>query len=76
MTNILSEEIVRIYRDKIWELYEILKKILSNREPQFASRFIEEFTKALETTRQLSIAYHSQTNRQTERINQEVGTFL
>ena len=76
MTNILSEEIVRIYRDKIWELYEILKKILSNREPQFASRFIEEFTKALETTRQLSIAYHSQTNRQTERINQEVRTFL
>ena len=76
MTNILSEEIVRIYRDKIWELYEILKKILSNREPQFASRFIEEFTKALETTRQLSIAYHSQTNRQTERINQEEGTFL
>ena len=32
--------------------------------------------KALETTRQLSTAYHSQTDEQTERINQEVRIFL
>jgi len=32
--------------------------------------------KALGTTRQLSMAYHSQTDRQMERINQEVRTFL
>jgi len=32
--------------------------------------------KALGTTRQLSTAYHPQTDSQTERINQEVGTFL
>jgi len=32
--------------------------------------------KALETKRQLSIAYHPQTDSQTERINQEIGTFL
>ena len=32
--------------------------------------------KALETTRQLSTAYHSQTDGQTERINQEVRIFL
>ena len=37
---------------------------------------MEEFTKALGTTRQLSMAYHPQTDGQTERINQEVGTFL
>ena len=37
---------------------------------------MEEFTKALETKRQLSIAYHSQTDGQMERINQEIRTFL
>ena len=39
-------------------------------------KFIEEFTKVLETMRQLLTMYHSQTDGQTERINQEVGTFL
>ena len=37
---------------------------------------MEEFTKALETKRQLSTAYHPQTDGQMERINQEIGMFL
>jgi len=52
------------------------KKILSDREPQFVSKFMEEFTKALGIRRQLLTAYHPQTDGQTERINQEIGTFL
>ena len=76
ITNILLEEIAKIYRDEIWKLHRIPRRILSNREPQFASRFIEELMKALETKRMLLTAYHPQTNGQTERINQEIGTFL
>ena len=76
MMNISSEEIAKIYRNKIWKLHGILKKVLSNRKPQFTLRFMEKFTKALGTTRQLLIIYHSQTDRQMERINQKVGTFL
>ena len=75
-TNISSEGIVKIYRDKIWKLHRVPKKILSNRGLQFASKFMEEFTKVLGTTRQLSTAYHSQTDGQTEQINQEVEIFL
>ena len=74
--NISSEEIAKIYRDKIWKLHGIPKKILSDRRPQFVSKFMEELTKALGTKRQLSTAYHPQTNGQMERINQEIGTFL
>jgi len=37
---------------------------------------MEELTKALGTTRQLSTVYHPQTDSQMERINQEIGTFL
>ena len=76
MTNVSSEGIAKIHRDDIWKLHGIPRKILSNREPQFASKFMEEFTKVLGTKRQLSIAYHPQTDDQTERINQEIGTFL
>ena len=75
-TNISSEGIVKIYRDNIWKLYRISRKILSDRGLQFASKFMEEFTKVLGTKRQLSTAYHLQTDGQTERINQEIGTFL
>ena len=74
--NILSEGIAKIYRDNIWKLHGVPKKILSDRGPQFTLKFMEEFTKALGTKRQLSIVYHSQTDGQTERINQEIGTFL
>ena len=50
--------------------------ILSNRGPQFASKFMEELTRVLGTKRKLSTAYHPQTDGQTERINQEIGMFL
>ena len=76
MTNVSSEEIAKIYKDEIWKLHGVLRKILSDREPQFASRFMKKLMKALGTKRMLSMAYHSQTNGQTERINKEVGTFL
>ena len=69
ITNISLEGIAKIYRDDIWKLHRISRKILSDRGPQFASKFMEEFTKALETKKQLSMAYHPQTNGQTERIN-------
>ena len=74
--NISSEGIAKIYRDEIWKLHGVSRKILSNRGLQFTSKFMEEFTKVLGTKRQLSTAYHSQTDSQMERINQEIGTFL
>jgi len=75
-TNVLSEAIAKIYRDNIWKLHGIPRRILSDRGPQFTSKFMEEFTRVLGTKRQLSTAYHPQTDGQTERINQEIGTFL
>jgi len=67
--NISSEGLAKIYRDKIWKIHSVPRKILSDRGPQFASRFMEELIKALGTKRMISMAYHPQTDRQTERIN-------
>jgi len=76
MMNISSEGIIKIYRDNIWKLHGVPKKILSDRGPQFALNFIEEFTKVLGIKRQLLTVYYPQTDGQTERINQEIGIFL
>ena len=62
MTNILLEGIAKIYRNNIWKLHGVPRKILSNKGPQFTLKFIEKFTKALGTRRQLSMAYHPQTD--------------
>jgi len=69
ITNISLEGVAKIYRDDIWKLHGVPKKILSNRRPQFTSKFMEEFTKALEIKRQLSTAYYPQTDGQMKRIN-------
>ena len=74
--SISSEGIAKIYRDNIWKLHGVPRKILSDWGLQFALKFIEEFTRVLGTTRQLSTAYHPQTDGQTERINQEIEMFL
>ena len=74
--NFSLEEIAKIYRDDIWKLHGIPRKILSDRGLQFTSKFMEEFTKALGMKRQLLMAYHPQTDGQTERINQDIGMFL
>jgi len=58
MTNISLEGIVKIYRDNIWKLYGVPRKILSDRGPQFTSKFMKEFMKALGAKRQLLMAYH------------------
>jgi len=46
---VLSENIAKIYRNKIWKLHKVPQKVLSNKEPQFVSKFIKDLTKALET---------------------------
>jgi len=63
---ILSKKIAKIYQDKIWKLHRIPKNILSDRKPQFTSKFIENLTKALGTKRTLSTAYYPQIDGQTE----------
>jgi len=74
--TISSEGIAKIYKDEIWKMHRIPRKILSDRELQFALRFIEKLIKALGTKKMLLTMYHPQLDRQTEKINQEIETFL
>ena len=67
--SILLKEIAKIYKDDIWKLHGVPRKIWSDWEPQFALKFIEEFMRALRMTKQLSMVYHPQKDGQMERIN-------
>ena len=49
--SILLEETGKIYRNNIWKLHGVPRKILSDQGPQFELRFMEEFTKVLGTER-------------------------
>jgi len=57
-TSVSLKEIAKIYQDKIWKLHEIPRRILNDRKPQFASKFMDDLTKALDMKRTLSMAYH------------------
>ena len=66
ITVVSSKEITKIYRDNIWKIHRVSRKILSNKGSQLTLQFMEDLSKILGTKQMLSIAYHSQTNGQTE----------
>jgi hypothetical protein len=59
-----------LYIVRILSLHGIPKTIVSDRGPQFVSKFWEELHKSLGTKLLHSSAYHPQTSGQTERVNQ------
>ena len=65
-----------LYRDQVFRLYELLKKIIHDRGPQFNVKFMRELYKALHIEGNPSTAYYPQTNSQTECINQEIEQYL
>jgi transposase InsO family protein len=57
-------------------LHGVPKTIVSDRGPQFVSKFWEELHKSLGTKLLHSLAYHPQTSGQTERVNQILEDML
>jgi hypothetical protein len=65
-----------LYIARILSLYGVPKTIVSDRGPQFISKFWEELHKSLGTILLHSSAYHPQTSGQTERVNQILEDML
>jgi hypothetical protein len=59
----------------VFAIYEIPRKIISDRGPQFASRVMKAVLKAMGIKSALSTAYHPQTDGATEWANQEIEQF-
>ena len=74
--RISAEGLARLFRDHIWKLYGLPESIILDRGIQFAIGIIKELNKLLGIQTKLSTAYHTQTDGQTERINQELEQYL
>jgi hypothetical protein len=60
----------------IMSLHGVSKKIVPDRGSQFTSRFWEIFHENMDTKLNFSLAYHRQTDGQTERTNQVLEVML
>jgi len=71
-----AKGLARLFRDNVWKLHGLPESIISDRGPQFAAGLMRELNRILGIESKLSTVFHPQTNRQTERVNQELEQYL
>src|SRR6201996_3130958 len=76
MEDINVEETAGLYAKHTFPSYGLPSKIISDRDPCFPSHFTQELCKILGIKQNISMAYHPQTDGQSERTNQWLETYL
>jgi len=71
-----AEGVARLFWDNIWKLHGLPESIIMDRGAQFAAGMMRELNQMLEIDTKLSMAYHLQTDSQTERMNQDLEQYL
>jgi transposase InsO family protein len=75
-TTINAEGTALLFLKEVWKHHETPRVVISNRGPQFVAVFTRELYKLLGIKLVMSTAYHPQTGRQTERVNQVLEGYL
>jgi transposase InsO family protein len=75
-TTTNAEGIVFLFFKEVWKHHGTPRLVISDRGPQFAAAFTCELYTLLGIKLALSMAYHPQTDGQTERINQVLERYL
>ena len=70
------DRLVELYVKEIVRLHGVPLSIVSDRDPRFTSRFWKELQLALGTKLNFSIAFHPQTDGQSERLIQVLEDML
>jgi len=71
-----AEELARLFRDNVWKLSRLPESIMLDRGLQFAVEMTKELNRILGIEKRLLTAYHSQTDEQMEKMNQELKQYL
>ncbi len=71
-----AEDLTYTFLRTIVANHELSDEIISDRDKLFTSKFWKSLVNQLEIHHKLSTAYHSQTNEQTERMNQTLKQYL
>ena len=72
----LAEGLVRLFQDNVWKLYGLPESVVSDRGPQFAAELTKELNRMLGIKTKLFMVFHPQTDKQIERMNQELEQYL
>jgi transposase InsO family protein len=75
-TTYSGPHLAELYMSRIICLHGVPKKIMSDRGIQFTLKFWERLRETLHTQSRFSSTYHSQTDGQTERVNQILEDML
>jgi hypothetical protein len=75
-TTYMISQLLELYMVRIMSLHSVPKKIVSDRGPHFTSRLWKSFHENSDTNLKFSLAYHPQTDGQTERTNQVLEDML
>jgi transposase InsO family protein len=75
-SNLTAEGAADIHYSDVFRLHGILKKIFSDRSPQFTAHFMRALYKRLGIGTGFTTAYHPQDNGKVECKNQEVKQYL
>jgi hypothetical protein len=75
-SNISSPGVADLYLHNVWHHHGLPDSVISDRSPQFVSNFMRELNRLLGIKTSPSTVYHPQSDGQTERINQDLKTFL
>ena len=65
-----------LYLHHVYTWFRLPDKIISDRDPRFASHLYQELGKLLGIKLAMSTAYHPQADGETERVNQELRIYL
>uniref|UniRef100_A0A0W0G0B7 Reverse transcriptase-rnase h-integrase n=1 Tax=Moniliophthora roreri TaxID=221103 RepID=A0A0W0G0B7_MONRR len=71
-----TTKIAEILIQHLYKRFGLLDHIISNRDPRFAAEVFQEMGKQLSIKHSMSMAFHLQTDGETERVNQEVEVYL
>jgi len=75
-TNATAKDVVDTFLKEVCKLYGLPSEIVSDIDANFLGEFWESLCKALGIKRQMSTAYHPQTDGQTERTNPVLEGYL
>jgi transposase InsO family protein len=75
-TTINVEGTALLFFKEVWKHHGTPRVVISDRGPQFVTTFTQKLYRRLGIKLPLSMAYHPQTDGQTEHVNQVIGGYL
>jgi hypothetical protein len=76
LKTITGEGIAHLYVQHVFPHFGVPRKVISDQDPRFTGKFMQELCKQLCIEQNISSAYHPQTDGQSERTNQWLEQYL